>query len=187
MFYTNEQLKKIGFRKFGKNVLISDKTSIYSPQNIEIGNNVRIDDFCIISASKEIVFGDHIHIGCQSVILGKALIEFNDYSGISMQCVVISSSDDFSGKYLINPTIPEKYLNVKNAPVIFGKHVIMGANSVILPGVSLGLGCAVGAGSVVHKSIPAFEIWGGTPAKYLMMRSADLLKLEIQLKHDEHI
>lgn len=49
-FYSREQLEKIGFKSLGKNVLISDKSSIYSPENISIGNNVRIDDFCILSA-----------------------------------------------------------------------------------------------------------------------------------------
>ena len=49
-FYTREQLEKIGFKSIGENVLISDKTSIYSPQNISIGNNVRIDDYCVLSA-----------------------------------------------------------------------------------------------------------------------------------------
>lgn len=49
-FYTREQLEKKGFKSIGENVLISDKTSIYSPQNISIGNNVRIDDYCVLSA-----------------------------------------------------------------------------------------------------------------------------------------
>lgn len=49
-FYSREQLEKIGFKFLGNNVLISDKTSIYSPENISIGNNVRVDDFSILSA-----------------------------------------------------------------------------------------------------------------------------------------
>ncbi len=49
-FYTRKELERIGFKSIGENVLISDKTSIYSPQNISIGNNVRIDDYCVLSA-----------------------------------------------------------------------------------------------------------------------------------------
>jgi len=48
MFYSREELEKIGFKSIGENVLISDKTSIYNPQNIEIGSNVRIDDTFIL-------------------------------------------------------------------------------------------------------------------------------------------
>ena len=51
-FYSREQLEKIGFKFLGNNVLISDKTSIYSPENISIGNNVRVDDFSILSAGE---------------------------------------------------------------------------------------------------------------------------------------
>lgn len=49
-FYSREQLEKIEFKSLGKNVLISDKTSIYSPENISIGNNLRIDDLSILNA-----------------------------------------------------------------------------------------------------------------------------------------
>lgn len=51
-FYSREQLEKIGFKVLGENVLISDKTSIYSPENISIGNDVRVDDFSILSAGE---------------------------------------------------------------------------------------------------------------------------------------
>ena len=53
-FYTVEELGKIGFKKLGKNVLISKKSSIYTPENISIGDNVRIDDFTILSGTIEI-------------------------------------------------------------------------------------------------------------------------------------
>ncbi len=44
-FYSQEELKKIGFLSVGKNVLISKKASIYNPGVISVGNHVRIDDF----------------------------------------------------------------------------------------------------------------------------------------------
>jgi len=47
MFLSKDELQKIGFKSIGDSVLISDKYSIYSSQNIEIRNNVRIDDFCV--------------------------------------------------------------------------------------------------------------------------------------------
>ncbi len=56
------------------------------------------------------------------------------------------------------------------APIIIGKDVIVGVNSVILRGVQIGDGAVVGAGSVVANSIPAGEIWVGNPAKKLRDR-----------------
>ena len=48
-FYKKEDLYKLGLKDLGKNVFISKKCSIYTPENISIGDNVRIDDFCILS------------------------------------------------------------------------------------------------------------------------------------------
>ena len=59
-FYSPEELKEIGFKSVGENVLISRKVSIYSPQKISIGNNVRIDDFCILSGN--ITLGNYCRI-----------------------------------------------------------------------------------------------------------------------------
>ncbi|EAO54015.1 O-acetyltransferase (cell wall biosynthesis) [Bacillus thuringiensis serovar israelensis ATCC 35646] len=59
-FYSQEELKKIGFLSVGKNVLISKKASIYNPGAISIGNHVRIDDFCILSG--KITIGSYSHI-----------------------------------------------------------------------------------------------------------------------------
>lgn len=44
-YLTRDEIENFGFNKIGRNVLISDKTSIYNPQKISIGDNVRIDDF----------------------------------------------------------------------------------------------------------------------------------------------
>jgi galactoside O-acetyltransferase len=59
-FYTVEELKELGLKSCGHNVLLSKKASLYGINKIEIGNNVRIDDFCILSGS--IKLGTNIHI-----------------------------------------------------------------------------------------------------------------------------
>ncbi len=183
MYYTRNELLKIGFHKVGENVQISDKCSIYGAKNITIGNNVRIDDFCLLSAGEEIIIGDWVHIACYSALLGKGLIILEDFSGISMRCIVLSSNADYFGDYLTNPHIPEKYLNTSFAPVVFKKHSLLGAGSIVLPGVSFGKGAIAGAMSLVKDSIPEFEIWGGNPCRYIKKRSEELLKHENQLRH----
>ncbi len=54
-----------------------------------------------------------------------------------------------------------------------GHDAWIGCNSVILPGVSIGNGAVISAGSVVTKSIPPYAIVGGVPAKILKMRFSD--------------
>lgn len=178
MFYTQEQLHQFNFKSFGKNVLISDKACIYNSQNIEIGNNVRIDDFCILSPGGLLKFGNYIHISCYASIIGKGDVIFEDYTGISGRVSVYSSNDDYSGRAMTNPTIPIECRRVTNGDVIFKKHTIVGAGSIILPQVTLGEGACVHALSLVFKDCDAYGVYSGNPAVKIRERRRDLLKYE---------
>lgn len=176
-FYSIEELKAIGFKKIGTNVLISDKASIYNAKNISLGSNVRIDDFCILSAGeKGIEIGNYVHIACYVSLIGSELIKLNDFVGISSKVAVYSSSDDYSGRSLIGPTIPNEYKNVDNRPVIFEIHTVIGAGSIILPGVTIGEGTAIGAMSFVSKNVDAWGIYVGNPLKFIKNRKKDMLE-----------
>ncbi|MDN8555950.1 acyltransferase [Citrobacter werkmanii] len=175
-FLTEQQLYDMGFAALGKNVLISDKASIYGASNIHIGNNVRIDDFCILSAGKGgIEIGSYIHIAVYSSLIGAGKIMLSDYSNISSKVAIYSSNDDYSGEYMTNPMVPENYTNVTNADVAIGKHVIIGSGTVVLPGVTLHEGVAIGALSLVTKDCQAFGIYAGAPAKKIKKRKKRLL------------
>ncbi len=58
-FLSLEQLEKFGFKSLGKDVLISDKASIYNPEQMTIGDHSRIDNFCVVSGS--VNFGKNVH------------------------------------------------------------------------------------------------------------------------------
>jgi len=172
MFYNEDELASLGLKSYGKNVLISKLASIYNPNEIKIGDNVRIDDFCILSAGPgKIEIGSHVHIACYCLLVGKENITLCDYSGLSSRVSIYSSTDDYSGNYLTNPMTPDIYRNVISKPVYLGKYVIVGASSVILPGVRLEEGVAVGSMSLVTKSFPEYKVLFGVPAKVLKNRS----------------
>ena len=176
-FYSEEELKKIGFKSIGKNNLISRKVSIYGANKISIGNNVRIDDFCILSG--KINLGNYIHIAAYTALYASdAGIIVYDFANISSRCVVYAASDDYSGEFLTNPMIPDEYKNVIKKSVIVGKHCIVGSNSTLLPGAILNEGVAIGAHSLVNKECIKWKIYGGVPAKILKDRKKDLLVLE---------
>lgn len=180
-FLTEEQIKAMGFRHVGGNCLLSDKASYYNCNNIIIGNNVRIDDFCVLSAGiGGIEIGSHIHIAVYSSLIGAGKIVLKDFCNISSKVAIYSSNDDYSGQFMTNPTVPSRYTNVKSSDVIIGKHVIVGSGSVILPGVTLEIGVAVGALSLVNKNCSEFSVYMGTPAKKIKERKRDLLELEKQ-------
>ena len=178
-FYSEKDLKKFGFKSLGKNVLISEKTSIYNAKNVEIGNNVRIDDYTVISAGKGgIKLGNNIHISVFCSLLGAGHILMNDFSGLSSRVAIYSSTDDYSGKFMTNPTVSSDYTNVKSGEVILGKHVIIGAGSIILPNVTIGDYSAIGALSLVSKNIDKLKIAVGSPARAVKNRDDNLINLE---------
>jgi acetyltransferase-like isoleucine patch superfamily enzyme len=174
-FYTREEVLSIGFKTVGNNVLISRFARFYGEENIEIGSNVRIDDFCMLSG--KIKLGNYIHISAFSGFYGKFGIEMDDYSGLSPRCTVFSATDDFSGDFFIGPMIDTKFTNVQGGKVKIGKYSQIGCNCVILPGVVIFDGVAVGAMSLVTENLPSWKIYKGIPAKYWKDRSKNLLKL----------
>ncbi|PHS20748.1 MAG: galactoside O-acetyltransferase [Robiginitomaculum sp.] len=184
-YYTENELSNIGFAHIGTNVLLSRKVSIYGAEHIRLGNNIRIDDFCILSAGEGgISIGNYIHIACYSSIIGAAAITLSDYCNISARVSIYSSNDDYSGEYLTNPMVPNKYTNVTHCSVYIGKHVIIGCGSVILSGTNIANGCAIGALSLVNKSLPEWGIYVGQPVKYIKARNKKLLLLEKKLSQD---
>ena len=169
----------MGFAAVGTNVSISDRASFYNCAGISIGSNVRIDDFCVLSAGVGgIYIGDHVHVAVYSSLIGAGRITLSDFGNISSRVSIYSSSDDYSGAAMTNPTVSPEYTGVVHADVFLGKHVIVGSGSVILPGVVLEEGVAVGALSLVNRDCKAFGIYAGNPARRVKERKLDLLKLE---------
>lgn len=185
-FYSEEELSKIGFKSIGSNVLLSRNTCIYGAARISIGNNTRIDDYCVISAGKGgIVIGNYVHIAIFASLQGDGKITLEDFSGISSRSTIYSSNDDYSGSFMSNPTVPNEYKNVNTQDVTIGKHVLVGSGSIILPGVTMKLGSAVGALSLVNRDCEEFVIYRGNPAKALIPRSRNLLIHEKKFRESE--
>jgi len=172
-------INEIGFASVGENVQISDRASFYNTANIALGNNVRIDDFCVLAAGVGgIVIGNYVHIAVAATLIGSGGITMADFSGLSSRVSIYSSSDDYSGATMTNPMVPREYTGVVHADVYLGRHVIVGSGSVILPGVTLEDGVAVGALSLVTKDCKEFGIYSGNPARRISERKRDLLELE---------
>ena len=181
-FLTEEQIKAMGFRHVGENCLLSDKASYYNCKNISIGSHTRIDDFSVLSAGDSgIEIGDYVHLAIGVSLIGAGKISVQDFAGLSSRVSVYSSNDDYSGQFMTNPMMPSQYTNVTSSDVIIGKHVIVGSGCVILPGVTLETGVAVGALSLVNKNCTEFGVYIGSPVKRIKERRKELLNLETQL------
>jgi acetyltransferase-like isoleucine patch superfamily enzyme len=178
-FLSSEVLQSMNFKYLGKDVKISDRAAIYNPELIEIGDYSRIDDFCVISGKVKLGRNVHIAVYC-NIAGGEKGVTLDDFSGLAYGCHVFSQSDDYSGRSLTNPTIPAKYKNETKLPVHLKRHVIVGACSVVLPGVTIEEGTSVGAMSMITKSTDAWSVYFGCPAKKIKSRKKDLLELEKQ-------
>lgn len=179
---TQVQLEAMGFAALGKHVQLSDKASLYNCAKISLGDNVRIDDFCVLSAGVGgIEIGSYVHIAVYTSLIGAGKIVIADYANLSSRVSIYSSNDDYTGQTMTNPTLPDQLRGVNEAPVIVEKHVIVGCGSVILPGVTLGQGAAVGALSLVNKSCDSFTIYAGAPVKRIGSRQQNCLSLEAQM------
>jgi galactoside O-acetyltransferase len=176
---SREALESMGFAALGQDVRISDKASFYGTTRIRLGNLVRIDDFCVLSAGAGgIKIGNYVHIAVYTSLIGAGAIQLHDFCNLSSRVAIYASSDDYSGAHMTNPMVPAEYTGVTHAPVTLDKHVIVGCGSVLLPGVTLHEGVAIGALSLVNRDCEAFGIYAGNPARRIKERKQDLLALE---------
>lgn len=183
-FIPRKKLVSMGFKRLGENVLISDRAAIHNADQITIGDNSRIDDFCVISGKVSIGRNVHIAVFC-NIAGGVEGITMEDFSGLAYGCHIFSQSDDYTGRSLTNPTVPAKFKREFKGAIRIGRHCIVGTNSLIFPGVSLGDGCSVGAMSMVTKSTEEWSVYFGVPARRLKSRKKDLLLLERQYLENE--
>ncbi len=178
-YYYTEELKNFGFKQVGNNVAIAKDCVISGLKNIMLGNNIRIDSkTTIISMFGKLSIGNNVHIAGGVYINSGGEVSIEDFAGISFGVLLFSMSDDYSGNFLTNPTVPKEFKNIHKGPIVLKKHAIIGSSTIILPNVTIGTGAAVGALSLVTKSIPNHEIYIGVPARFLKKRSADLLEKE---------
>lgn len=178
------ELRELGV-ECGSNVMVHEAAILVNADNITLGSNVRIDPFCILSAAGgQITIGSWVHIAAHACIMGGAGVTMEDFSGISQGVKIYSVSDDYSGTSLTNPTVPKEYVRSIRGAVSLGRHAIVGAGSVILPGVSLGEGVAVGALSLVTKNLPEWGVYSGVPARRVKDRHLFVLEEEGRMMKD---
>lgn len=178
-YATSDELRTLGFAHVGDNVMVARNCTLIGLENIQIGDNVRIDGQTTIAAARGYCrIGRNIHIGGGGHLACAGGLTISDFAGLSQGVCIYTASDDYSGGAMTNPTVPAEFTNVTVAPVILGKHVIIGSGSVVLPGADLGEGVAVGALSLVTRSLEPWGIYSGNPVRRIRDRSKALLDEE---------
>jgi len=161
------KFKRSQFSRIGKNVTFEKGVLVFHPENIEIGNNVYVGHYTILKGyyKNKMVIGDGTWIGQQCFFHAAGGIAIGKNVGIGPAVKIITSSHKIrkTGKPILHNRIDFK-------PVKIGDGSDIGLNTTILPGVSIGKGAQVGAGSVVTKDIPDFAVCAGVPAKIIKTR-----------------
>lgn len=143
--------------------------------NVNIGKKVHISDFTTIHVignttnanESKLVIGYNTYIGeFNNIRAGGGDIYIGNDCLISQHITLVAANHKFSK----NSLIVDQEWNQQNNSIYIGDDVWIGSHSVILPGVKIGNGAVIGAGSIVTKNVDAYSIVVGNPAKTVGQR-----------------
>ena len=150
---TNEIIVKRKLGYVGKNFDVRPHVFLAGTRNIFIGDNVTIRHECSINA----------YSGQEEQGEGKIYID--DDVLIAQYVLITANVHNFD-----DPNIPIKDQPITAKTIRIKRGAWIGANAIILPGVTIGENSIVGAGAVVTKDVPPMAIVGGVPAKIIKYR-----------------
>lgn len=147
----------------GKHSVIHRSARMDTPpyRVFSLGDYSVIESFaCINNAVGDVIIGDHTRVGLHNTIIGP--VEIGSHVNLAQGITVTALNHNFSDA---NKRIDEQ--GVSTSPVTIEDDVWIGANAVILPGVTIGEHCVVAAGAIVTKDVPPHSLVAGVPAKVI--------------------
>jgi acetyltransferase-like isoleucine patch superfamily enzyme len=162
---TKHLVNMIDYMDKGQGTWIADNVVFTKRERIVIGAHCRIDDFVKLEGGAGLSIGDYIHIAsfCHLNIGGGKLL-LGSRSAFASGCKIITGGNRPEGQSM-SAVAPMDLQVIKLDTVVICEDACILTNAVVLPGVRVGVGARLAAGSVLTKSIPDYEIWAGVPAK----------------------
>ena len=160
--------------KMGKGVQIDSGVIILgNPRNLEIGDYSYIDTNVKLEVNDLLRIGKHVHMANDVHIQSGDEVILGDFVAIAAGSRIYASSNTYKAPdgrekdilLSMSASAPAELQYVEYGPVIIEEYAFVGLNCVILPGVRIGRGAVIGAGSVVTKDIPPYTIAIGIPAR----------------------
>ena len=142
------------------------KTALICGQTVRVGAHSRIDAYTVITGKVDI--GERCHIGHCVSIHGTHGVTIRNGSTLSPGVHVFTMTDDINSPLLASPQAIER--GGKTGPVYIGSCVVVGANSIVLPGTDIMDEANIASNSLVRGTVPMRTVWGGNPAKKLKAR-----------------
>jgi galactoside O-acetyltransferase len=162
--------------KHGEDVYIADNVVIKNPSTSVIGSHVAIDDYFYCTPSIKI--GDYCHISSHVSIVGGAQANFRmgNFSHLAAGARLVVLGDENLGAGLVSPVIPKIYRDrIVGGYIFVMDFVSILTNAVVSPGVTMGIGSVLAANSFAKQDIPEWEVWGGSPARFLKKRDKGVM------------
>lgn len=147
----------------GKHSVVHRSARMDTPpyRKFSLGDYSVIESFaCINNAVGDVIIGDHTRIGLHNTIIGPVTI--GSHVNLAQGITVTALNHNFEDS---DKRIDEQ--GVSTTPVTIEDDIWIGANAVILPGVTIGNHSVVAAGAVVTKDIPPHSLVAGVPAKII--------------------
>lgn len=148
----------------GEHVILNATCKIMRAENMEIDDFSRILDFAYIDAGKLLRIGKYSIVTWHCVIEGGAQCFIGNRVFIGPGTKLLTSTYEFNG-YYTNEFLPEETRATLYGDITLCDDAYIGANSVIMPGVTIGEGALVGSNAFVNKDLEPWGIYVGTPAK----------------------
>ena len=145
----------------GSKIYCSARMDTPPYRRFSLGRRSVVESYCCINnAVGDIVIGDNTRIGIHCTVIGPVTI--GSHVNLAQGITVTALNHNFS-----DPSLRIDEQGVSTKAVVIGDDVWIGANAVILPGVTIGSHVVVAAGAVVTKDVPANALVGGVPAKII--------------------
>lgn len=150
---------------------VNSESPLGAEPNIRIGAHTRIDGFTKIEGGQGVRIGDYVHIASFAHLnVGGGTLIIEDGAAVASGVIIITGGNA-PDAISCSAVAPQDQQVLHRRTVRIAKNACVYAGCVICPGVTIGEGARVAAGSVVTKDVPPFEIWRGNPARFGRMRN----------------
>jgi acetyltransferase-like isoleucine patch superfamily enzyme len=165
--------------------VIHEPAVIVDLARFRIGRGVRIDAYCYLLGGTGITLGDRTHLATGVSVGGGGTFTTGWCAGFAAGVRIVTGSDD-PMQGLAGACIPPEFRHVQRGEVVVEDLAILFTNVVVLPGVRIGRGAVVSAGTIVNRSLEPWGVYAGTPARRLGTRDSALVEREAARMKDHY-
>ena len=143
-----------------------DPVIMLRPENLRISPSARIDSYSKLECGDGMVIGNHVHVASFTHLgIGGGVLVMEDESCAASGVRIITGSNIMGVGRSCSAVAPG--ILIYRYQTTIRHRAVIYAGATVLPGVEVGYNAVVMAGAIVTKNVPAFEVWGGVPARKL--------------------